>query len=185
MISKGTIGRSRRWGVAISLAGLGVFLMQTPAGMIVDRVRRRPTLLAGASLLLGLCYGVLALVPAGPAVDDPLLFVAGARRVFPAAAGRPGTRDWSATGAESNDRPEPGLESCRQSGGGPVGHGPGRMVRGEVDLLCRGRRFDPGRRISLFVREREIDEARASGAAGDGVAGAGVRDSARCAYGYC
>ena len=51
-------------GVALSLAGLGVFLMQTPAGMIVDRVRQRRTLLAGASILLGVCYGLLPLAPA-------------------------------------------------------------------------------------------------------------------------
>src|SRR5580658_3737764 len=62
-------------GVAISLAGLGVFLMQTPAGLIVDRVRRRRTLLAGASLLLGLCYGLVPLVPARGAWIDPLLFL--------------------------------------------------------------------------------------------------------------
>ncbi|HEY1785058.1 MAG TPA: MFS transporter, partial [Pirellulales bacterium] len=79
--------KGRRWsesalGVAIALAGLGVFLMQTPAGLIVDRVRRRRTLLAGASLMLGLCYGVLPLVPAAAAWIDPLLFVAGAAQAF-------------------------------------------------------------------------------------------------------
>ena len=40
-------------GLGISCAGLGVFLMQTPAGMITDRVCQRRTLLAGASLILG------------------------------------------------------------------------------------------------------------------------------------
>src|ERR1700675_2648776 len=63
--------QARRWsetaiGIAISLAGLGVFLMQTPAGMITDRVRQRRTLLAGASILLGVCYGLLPLLPAHP-----------------------------------------------------------------------------------------------------------------------
>src|SRR5213596_2536053 len=46
-------------GFAAAMAGLGVLLMQTPAGLLIDRVRRRRTLLAGASLLLGFCYGVL------------------------------------------------------------------------------------------------------------------------------
>jgi predicted MFS family arabinose efflux permease len=79
--------KGRQWsetalGVAISLAGLGVFLMQTPAGLIVDRVRQRRTLLAGASLLLGVCYGLVPLVPASPAWIDPLLFVAGTAQAF-------------------------------------------------------------------------------------------------------
>ena len=69
-------------GVAISIAGLGVFLMQTPAGMIVDRVRQRRTLLAGASILLGVCYGLLPLVPTHPGWIDPLLFVAGTAQAF-------------------------------------------------------------------------------------------------------
>src|SRR4030081_2327040 len=59
--------QSRQWrydaiGLATALAGLGVFLMQTPAGFIVDRVFRRRTLLAGASLLLGVCYGLMSFV---------------------------------------------------------------------------------------------------------------------------
>ena len=45
-------------GVAISAAGLGVFLTQTPAGLITDRVRQRRALLAGASLLVGICFGL-------------------------------------------------------------------------------------------------------------------------------
>jgi MFS family permease len=69
-------------GVAVALAGLGVFLMQTPAGFIVDRVRSRRALLAGASLLLGLCYGLLPLLPAGWWYADPLLFLAGTAHAF-------------------------------------------------------------------------------------------------------
>src|SRR5262245_48312694 len=46
-------------GAAVCLGGLGVFLMQTPSGVIVDRVRQRRALLAGASLTLGVCYGLL------------------------------------------------------------------------------------------------------------------------------
>jgi MFS family permease len=67
--------RGRGWhydsiGFATGIAGLGVFLMQTPAGMIVDRVRQRRTQLAGASILLGVCYGLLPLVPSHPGWVD-------------------------------------------------------------------------------------------------------------------
>lgn len=78
---------SRHWrydaiGLAAALAGLGVFLMQSPAGFIVDRVSQRRALLAGASLLLGVCYGLVSLVPAHWWLIDPLLFVAGAAHAF-------------------------------------------------------------------------------------------------------
>src|SRR5262245_26860482 len=78
---------SRQWrydviGLATALAGLGVFLMQTPAGFIVDRISRLRSLLAGASLVLGVCYGLVALVPARWWLIDPLLFVAGAGQSF-------------------------------------------------------------------------------------------------------
>ncbi len=79
--------KAHRWperniGVAIALAGLGVSLMQTPAGLIVDRVRHRRSLLAGCSLLLGLCYGAVPLVPVRAIWIDPLLFAAGAAQAF-------------------------------------------------------------------------------------------------------
>jgi MFS family permease len=78
---------SREWrndaiGVAVSVAGLGVFLMQTPSGWLVDRIRQRRALLAGASLLLGLCYGLLPLVPSRWWIVDPLLFFAGMGQAF-------------------------------------------------------------------------------------------------------
>jgi MFS family permease len=69
-------------GLAAAASGLGVFLLQTPSGVIVDRVRRRRALLAGASLLLGGCYGLLPLLPARWAVVDPLLFLAGSAGAF-------------------------------------------------------------------------------------------------------
>jgi MFS family permease len=69
-------------GFAAALAGLGVLLMQTPAGLLIDRVRRRRALLAGASLLLGFCYGVLPLLPARWPLVDSLVFVAGACNAF-------------------------------------------------------------------------------------------------------
>src|SRR5579871_3196364 len=79
--------QSRDWrydaiGVATAVAGLGVFLMQTPAGFIVDRVSRRRTLLAAASLGLGICYGLIPFVPAQWWLIDPLLFGAGSANAF-------------------------------------------------------------------------------------------------------
>src|SRR5437773_2590770 len=61
--------QDRHWrydaiGVATALAGLGVFLMQTPAGFIVDAVCRRRALLAATSLVLGFCYGLVSVMPA-------------------------------------------------------------------------------------------------------------------------
>jgi MFS family permease len=69
-------------GTAIALAGLGVWLMQTPAGFIVDCSRHRRMLLAGASLVVGLGYGLLPLLPSGWWVVEPLVFVAGAGHAF-------------------------------------------------------------------------------------------------------
>jgi MFS family permease len=79
--------QSRQWrydaiGLATALAGLGVFLMQAPAGFLVDRLRHRRLLLAGSSLLLGLCYGLLPLLPARWWYVDPLLLVGGAGQAF-------------------------------------------------------------------------------------------------------
>src|SRR5260370_42706549 len=52
--------QSRQWRydaicTATALAGLGVLLMQTPAGLIVARVLRRPSLLGRRLRLLCLC----------------------------------------------------------------------------------------------------------------------------------
>jgi predicted MFS family arabinose efflux permease len=69
-------------GAAICLAGLGVFLMQTPAGFLVDRIRQRRGLLAGASLLLGGCFGLLPLIPGRWWFIDPLLFLGGTAQAF-------------------------------------------------------------------------------------------------------
>ena len=79
--------RSRDWrydsiGLATAIAGLGVFLMQSPAGFLVDRLSNRRFLLAGSSLLLGFCYGILPLVPARWWSVDPLLFIAGMGQAF-------------------------------------------------------------------------------------------------------
>jgi MFS family permease len=69
-------------GVAISVAGLGVFLMQTPAGFLVDRIRQRRALLAAASIVVGACFAAVPLVPADWHWIDPLLFLGGAAQSF-------------------------------------------------------------------------------------------------------
>jgi len=79
--------RERGWrydtiGVATSTVGLGVFLFQTPAGMIVDRVRARRLLLALASIVLGFCFGLIPIAATFRAVIFPLLFVAGLSQAF-------------------------------------------------------------------------------------------------------
>jgi MFS family permease len=79
--------KARHWrydevGVATALTGLGVFLMQTPAGLLVDRVRRRRALLAAASVLLGICFGLIPLVPPWRWTIDALAFCGGAAQAF-------------------------------------------------------------------------------------------------------
>jgi MFS family permease len=69
-------------GLATALAGLGVFLMQTPAGYLTDIIRRRRMLLAVASIALGICYGVLPMAGANPVVIDTLLFFSGVAQAF-------------------------------------------------------------------------------------------------------
>ncbi|HEX4413586.1 MAG TPA: MFS transporter [Lacipirellulaceae bacterium] len=83
----GAFLKEREWGetaigVTLAVAGLGVFLVQTPAGCIVDWVQSRRALLAGASVVLGVCYALVAVVPATPACIDPLLFTAGGAQAF-------------------------------------------------------------------------------------------------------
>ncbi len=79
--------RERAWrydaiGVATSALGLGVFLFQTPAGVIVNRVRFRRSLLALSSIVLGVCFGLIPRAAAHPISIYPLLFVAGISQAF-------------------------------------------------------------------------------------------------------
>jgi MFS family permease len=69
-------------GLAITAAGLGVFVMQTPAGFLVDRIRQRRALVVVSSLILGISYGLLPLLPAKWYVLDPVLFVSGLGGAF-------------------------------------------------------------------------------------------------------
>ncbi|HET6323936.1 MAG TPA: MFS transporter [Planctomycetaceae bacterium] len=167
-------------GIAIGLAGLGVFLMQTPAGMITDCVRQRRTLLAGASIVLGVCYGLLPLVPAHPAWVDPLLFAAGAGQAFflpllgALALGLVGhaalnrmighNQGWNHAGNLAAAL----LAMAQVSLFGLTSVFYAVMV---VSTLAAGSVF--------LIRENEIDERRASGAADGGAKGASLREVLR------
>ena len=177
--------KERQWpetaiGLAIALAGLGVFLMQTPAGMIVDRMQRRRTLLAGVSVLLGVCYGLVPLVPAHPSWVTPLLFVAGIGQAFflPLL----GALALGLVGHAALNR--------------TMGHNQGWNHAGNlaaallamviVSLLGLTSVFYAVTIVSalaagsvFLIRKDEIDEVRASGAAEGGGKGAGLREILR------
>ena len=79
--------RDRGWrydqiGTAAAMASLGVFITQTPAGILIDRLGRHRLLLFFASLALGTAYGVVPLVPTTAAWINPLVFLAGMVQSF-------------------------------------------------------------------------------------------------------
>ncbi|HTU25892.1 MAG TPA: MFS transporter [Pirellulales bacterium] len=163
-------------GVAIALAGLGVFIMQTPAGIIVDRVRWRRTLLAAASLAVGICYGLLPLVPARAAWIDPLLFTAGAAQAFflPLL----GALALGLVGHAALNRTIGSNQSWNHGGNLAAA----LLAIALVGWLGVTSIFFAVTAVSLLaaasiylIREREIDERRASGAADDDRQAAGIR----------
>lgn len=64
-------------GFVTTLGGLGALLLQTPAGILADRVRHYRLLFALASLLTGVCLVSLPLVPRTPVWIGSLLFANG------------------------------------------------------------------------------------------------------------
>ena len=64
-------------GVATALLGFGTLLFQTPAGILVDRIKNRRLLFFTASILVGICFGSIPFVPHTAAWIDPLLFLSG------------------------------------------------------------------------------------------------------------
>jgi MFS family permease len=164
-------------GVALSLAGLGVFLMQTPAGMIVDRVRQRRTLVAGASILLGVCYGLLPLVPAHRGWVDPLLFVAGTGQAFflPVL----GALALGLVGHAALNRTVGSNQGWNHAGNLAAA----LLAMGLVSLFGLASVFYAVPIVSalaagsvFLIRKAEVDENRASGAADGGEKGAGLRE---------
>ncbi len=69
-------------GVATAAAGLGTLLFQTPAGLITDRFNRRRHLFATMSILTGVCFLLLPLVPKTYPFVDSLLFLSGITQSF-------------------------------------------------------------------------------------------------------
>ena len=65
-------------GVTTAIAGLGALLFQSLAGWITDRVPRRRLLFAVSSILTGLCFATLPLIPRTTFAVNALLFTSGA-----------------------------------------------------------------------------------------------------------
>lgn len=167
-------------GVGIALAGLGVFLMQTPAGMITDRVCQRRSLLAAASIVLGTCYGLVPLLPARAALLDPLLFVAGmAQALFLPLLG---ALALGLVGHAALNRMIGQNQGWNHAGNLAAA----LLAMGLVSLLGVNSVFYAVTAVSILaaasvyvIREDEIDEGRASGATDGGRDGASLRDVLR------
>ncbi len=176
----GSYFKGRDWteeaiGNAIAVAGLGVFLMQTPAGLIVDRVRQRRTMLAATSLLLGLCYGLVPLVPAKPGWVDPLLFLAGTAQAFflPLL----GALALGLVGHAALNRTMGSNQSWNHAGNLAAA----LLAMGIVSLFGVTAVFFAVTLVSVLaassvfvIRKEEVDEQRASGAAAGGGKRAGL-----------
>ena len=167
--------RSRQWrydsiSLATAIAGLGVFLMQSPAGFLVDRLPCRRHLLAGSSLLLGFCYGVLPLVPARWWSVDPLLLIAGMGQAFfgpllgALALGLVGHARLSRTMGHNQGWNHAGNIAAAVSAMALV------TWVGLSSVFCAVAAVAVLAAVSVFIiRPSELDERRASGATEDGV----------------
>lgn len=69
-------------GVDTATAGLGTLIMQTPAGVITDRVSSRRFLFAVCAIITGLCFVAVPIVAEHKWLVDALLFVSGAVQSF-------------------------------------------------------------------------------------------------------
>jgi MFS family permease len=83
----GVFLREHNWrfdsiGVATAAAGLGTLLMQTPAGVLCDRISSRRFLFAICALFTGLCFAALPLAADHQRLVDALLFIAGGVQSF-------------------------------------------------------------------------------------------------------
>ena len=75
---KGAGWRYDTIGLATAAAGLGTLLFQGPAGWLTDRLSRRRVAFAAVSILTGVCFVAIPLLPLAPGWVDSLLFVSGA-----------------------------------------------------------------------------------------------------------
>jgi MFS family permease len=69
-------------GIATAAGGLGALLMQTPAGVLTDRISSRRFLFAASAILTGLCLGGVPLIADHRKIIDGLLFVSGGVQSF-------------------------------------------------------------------------------------------------------
>jgi MFS family permease len=75
---KGVGWRYDAIGFATAAAGFGTLLFQGPAGWLTDRLSRRRMAFAAVSILTGLCFVAIPLLPLAPGWVDSLLFISGA-----------------------------------------------------------------------------------------------------------
>lgn len=82
-----TMLRQRGWsyeaiGLATSIVGIGVFLSQTPAGVLLDRVRKPRLILALSSIGIGVGYAGVPFVSDRPHATYAMLLLAGVSQAF-------------------------------------------------------------------------------------------------------
>jgi len=83
----GVFLQEHRWrydaiGIATASAGLGTLLLQTPAGILTDRISSRRLLFAVAAILTGICYSIIPFLPNSHRFVDTFLFTSGAAQSF-------------------------------------------------------------------------------------------------------
>jgi predicted MFS family arabinose efflux permease len=69
-------------GIATAIAGLGTPLLQTPAGIVTDRLLSRRALFAVAAIVTGVCFAAIPLLPNTTELVDAFLFLSGAAQSF-------------------------------------------------------------------------------------------------------
>lgn len=82
-----TILRQHGWsyeaiGIATSIVGIGVFVSQAPAGLLLDKARSPRGILAASSLGVGVGYAAVPYVSASPLATWGMLLVAGVSQAF-------------------------------------------------------------------------------------------------------
>lgn len=82
-----TLLRQHGWsyeaiGLATSIVGIGVFVSQTPAGILLDKLRKPRLLLATSSVALGIGYAAVPFVADQPLTTYAVLLLAGVGQAF-------------------------------------------------------------------------------------------------------
>lgn len=82
-----TLLRQHGWsyeaiGLATSIVGIGVFVSQTPAGILLDRIRKPRLILAVSSVGIGIGYAAVPFVSDRPLATYAMLLLAGTSQAF-------------------------------------------------------------------------------------------------------